>query len=154
MGEKKDKFCPDNQIVIFAVPSGTRDYTQMSILASPMSKDEELIKKVLDTYVSRNGFTEVKANIDGFEVPSALNNKGTEDRIIPDITATKRGGRWYIEVVRKDADAERTVSKWKLLSVLGRAKGGGLILISPAGSYAFAERLCKKHDITVNIVKF
>jgi hypothetical protein len=145
---------PDNQIVIFAIPSDTRDHIQMSMLATPMSKEEELIKKVLSTYVTRNGFTEVKANIDGFEAPSALNNKGNEDRIIPDITGTRRGGRWYIEVVRKDADAEKTVSKWKLLSVLGRAKGGGLILISPPGSYAFAERLSKKHDIPVTIVKF
>jgi hypothetical protein len=126
----------------------------MSMLASPMSKEEELIKKVLDTYVSRNGFTEVKANIEGFEEPSAMNSKGSDDRIVPDITGMKRGGLWYIEVVKKDADPEKTVSKWKLLSVLGRAKGGGLILISPPGSYAFAERLTKKHDITVNIVKF
>ena len=126
----------------------------MSIQASPMTKEDELIKKVLDTYVSRNGFTEVKANIDGFEQPSALNNKGNEDRIVPDITALKRGGRWYIEVVRKDGDAEKTVSKWKLLSILGKARGGGLILISPPGSYAFAERLTKKHDIPVTIVKF
>ena len=126
----------------------------MSIQALPMTKEDELIKKVLDTYVSRNGFTEVRANLDGFEAPSALNNKGTEDRIIPDITGTRRGGKWYIEVVRKDGDPEKTVSKWKLLSVLGRAKAGGLILISPPGSYAFAERLCKKHDIQVTIVKF
>jgi len=119
-----------------------------------MSKEDELIKKVLDTYVSRNGFTEVRANLDGFEAPSALNNKGNEDRIIPDITGTRRGGKWYIEVVRKDGDPEKTVSKWKLLSILGKAKAGGLILISPPGSYAFAERLCKKHDIQVTIVKF
>ena len=126
----------------------------MIMLATPMSKEDELIKKVLDTYVSRNGFTEVRANLDGFEAPSALNNKGNEDRIIPDITGTRRGGKWYIEVVRKDGDPEKTVSKWKLLSILGKAKSGGLILISPPGSYAFAERLCKKHDIQVTIVKF
>jgi len=124
------------------------------MLASPMSKEEELIKKVLATYVTRNGYSEVKANIDGFDVPTALNNKDNDDRIIPDITGIRRGGRWYIEVVRKDGDTEKTVSKWKLLSVLGRARGGGLVLISPAGSYAFAERLTKKHDITVTIVKF
>ncbi len=92
------------------------------MLASPMSKEEELIKKVLSTYVTRNGFTEVQANIDGFESPTALNNKETEDRIVPDISGIRRGGRWYIEVVRKDGDAEKTVSKWKLLSVLGRAR--------------------------------
>ncbi len=121
----------------------------------PMSKEDELIKKVIDSYVSRNGYTEVKANLDGFEIPSALSIKGGDDRLVPDIMATKRGGRWYIEVVRKEADPEKTVSKWKLLSVLGKAKGGGLILISPPGSYAFAERLTKKHDIHVHqIVKF
>ncbi len=120
----------------------------------PMSKEEELIKKVLDTYVARNGYTEVRANLEGFELPTGLTIKGGEEKLIPDITATKRGGRWYIEIVRKDADAEKTVSKWKLLSVLGKAKGGGLILISPPGSYAFAERLTRKHDIQVQIVKF
>jgi hypothetical protein len=57
-------------------------------------------------------------------------------------------------VVRKDVDAERTVSKWKLLSILGKNKRGGLILIAPTGSFAFAERLSKKHDIHAKIVKF
>ncbi len=126
----------------------------MEVLAVPMSKDEELIKKILVTWVARNGYSEVKANIEGYETPSGLSNRDSEDKLIPDITALKRGGRWYIEVVRKDADAEKTVSKWKLLSILGKNKGGGLILIAPAGSFAFAERLTKKHDILVQIIKF
>ncbi len=125
----------------------------MEVLAEPMRKDEELIKKIIATWVSRNGYSEVKANIEGYETPSGLSNRDSEDKLIPDITAIKRGVRWYIEVVRKDGDAEKTVSKWKLLSILGKNKGGGLILIAPAGSYAFAERLTKKHDITVQIIK-
>lgn len=120
----------------------------------PMSKDDELIKKILVSWVNRNGYSDIRANVDGFETPSALSNKESEDKLIPDITAFKRGGRWYIEVVRKDADAEKTVSKWKLLSILGKNKGGGLILIAPAGSFAFAERLSKKHDIQAQIIKF
>ncbi len=126
----------------------------MEVLALPMNKEEELIKKILVSWVSRNGYSEIKANIEGYETPSALSNRGSDDKLIPDITAVKRGGRWYIEVVRKDSDAEKTVSKWKLLSVLGKNKGGGLILIAPAGSFAFAERLSKKHDITAQIIKF
>jgi hypothetical protein len=119
-----------------------------------MTKEEDMIKKVIETYVNRNGYSEVRANIEGFESPSALSMKGGDEKLVPDITASKRGGKWYIELVRKDGDQEKTVSKWKLLSVLGRTKGGGLVLISPPGSYAFAERLTKKHDIHVQIVKF
>src|SRR5688500_8345906 len=126
----------------------------MQIVALPMSKDDDVIKKILDTFVNRGGYTEVKANIEGFETPSALSSKDSEDRVIPDITALKRGGRWYIEVVKKDAELEKTISKWKLLSTLGRARSGGLILIAPSGQYAFAERLIKKHDIPAQIIKF
>ena len=125
----------------------------METVALPMSKDDDLIKKILDSFVSRGGYTEVKANIEGFETPSALSNKESEDRVVPDITALKRGGRWYIEVVRKDSEIEKTVSKWKLLSMLGKARNGGLILMAPSGQYAFAERLIKKHDIHAKIVK-
>jgi len=125
----------------------------METVALPMSKDDDLIKKILDSFVSRGGYTEVKANIEGFETPSALSNKESEDRVVPDITALKRGGRWYIEVVRKDSEIEKTVSKWKLLSMLGKARNGGLILMAPSGQYAFAERLIKKHDITAKIIK-
>ena len=117
----------------------------------PMSKDEELIKKILDTWVVKNGYSDIKANIEGYDTPPGLSSKDIV--VVPDITATKRGGRWYIEVVRKDADAEKTVSKWKLLSIIAKNKGGGLILIAPAGSFAFAERLTKKHDIPVQIIK-
>jgi len=125
----------------------------MESVALPMSKDDDLIKKILDSFVSRGGYTEVKANIEGFETPSALSNKESEDRVVPDITALKRGGRWYIEVVRKDSEVEKTVSKWKLLSMLGKARNGGLILMAPSGQYAFAERLIKKHDIHAKIIK-
>jgi hypothetical protein len=124
----------------------------MQSIALPMSKDDDLIKKILDSFVSRGGYTDVKANIEGFDTPSALSNN--DDRLVPDITAMKRGGRWYIEVVRKDAEVEKTVSKWKLLATIGKNKAGGLILIAPSGQYAFAERLIKKHDIPAQIVKF
>ncbi len=123
----------------------------MQTVALPMSKDDDLIKKILDSFVSRGGYTEVKANIEGFDTPSALSN--VDDRVVPDISALKRGGRWYIEIVRKDADVEKTVSKWKLLSTLGRSRAGGLILMAPSGQYAFAERLVKKHDIHARIIK-
>lgn len=126
----------------------------MEVLAMPMSKDEELIKKVLEAWVFRNGYSEIRANVEGFKTPSALSNMESEDKLIPDITALKRGGKWYIEIVQKDSDAERTISKWKLLSLLGRNKRGGLILIAPPGNYAFAERLSKKHDIQAQIIKF
>lgn len=126
----------------------------METVALPMSKDDDLIKKILDSFVSRGGYTEVKANIEGFETPTALSSKGNDDRVVPDITALKRGGRWYIEVVKKEGEVEKTVSKWKLLSTLGRSRSGGLILFAPSGHFAFAERLIKKHDIPAQIVKF
>ncbi len=126
----------------------------MEVLSSPMSKDEEMIKNVLDSWVARNGYSDVQANIEGYDTPSGLSNMDNEDVLVPDIVAMKRSGKWYIEVVKKDGDAERTVSKWKLLSILGKNKGGGLILIAPSGNYAFADRLTKKHDIDVKIVKF
>lgn len=126
----------------------------MQSVAFPMSKDDDLIKKILDSFVSRGGYTEIKANIEGFETPSALSGKGNDDRVVPDITAVKRGGRWYIEIVKKDVEVEKTISKWKLLSMLGKARAGGLILIAPSGQYAFAERLIKKHDIPAQIIKF
>ena len=126
----------------------------MQIVALPMSKEDDLIKKILDSFVSRGGYTEVKANIEGYDTPTALSAKENDDRVVPDITALRRGGRWYIEVVRKDAEVEKTISKWKLLSTLGKTRSGGLILIAPSGQYAFAERLIKKHDIPAQIIKF
>lgn len=126
----------------------------MDLEALPMTREEEQIKKVIVSWVSRNGYTEIKANIEGYETPSALSIKGGDERLVPDIVALKRGGKWFIEVVRKEAEAEKTVSKWKLLSILGKNKQGGLVLIAPAGSFAFAERLCKKYDIQAQIVKF
>ncbi len=125
----------------------------MESVALPMSKDDDLIKKILDSHVSRGGYSEVKANIEGYDTPTALSSKDNEDRVVPDITAFKRNGRWYIEVVKKDGEVEKTISKWKLLSTIGKAKGGGLILFAPSGHFAFAERLIKKHDIPAQIIK-
>ncbi|HLT72506.1 MAG TPA: hypothetical protein VKZ75_07620 [Cyclobacteriaceae bacterium] len=126
----------------------------MALSAPTMSKEDELLKTVVETWAPRNGYTEVRANLEGYELPAALSNKESEDRIQPDIMAVKRGARWYIEIVRKDTDVEKTVSKWKLLSVLGANKGGGLVLIAPSGTVAFAERMLKKYDIQAQVVKF
>ena len=95
----------------------------MDSLTLPMTKEEELIKKVLDTWVLRNGYSEVKANLEGYEVPSSLSTKGSDDKLTPDIMASKRGNRYYIEIVRKDSEPDKTLSKWKLISGLLKNKG-------------------------------
>lgn len=116
-------------------------------------KSESTISTIIKKIVTRRGFSQIKANAEGYDPPSAINRTQSDESYIPDITATKNNSKSYFEVARKTDDVQKVVSKWKLLSTLAEFKRGKLYLIAPYGNFAFAQRLVETYSIPAKIIK-
>jgi hypothetical protein len=118
-------------------------------------KDERWVKKVIDKIVRPRGFSDIRANIDGYEAPAKLSraNDSDDEAFIPDITAVSHGRKSYFEIATKTDRTQEVISKWQLLSRLANFKSGKLFLIAPRGHVAFTERLLKQYDITAELIR-
>jgi len=114
-------------------------------------KKEKYFERALK-WVTKNGFSNVKANHESYPDPSQFRKADGEDPIVPDITAVKQGGKSYIEIATKTEAVEPHVSKWKLLSTMADRKGGHLVLLAPKGHKTFTSQVVEKYFIRAKIV--
>jgi hypothetical protein len=110
-----------------------------------MAKKEYFSKAI--NWAKRQGFTNIKANCDGYNQPSQFTKADSKNTFTPDVTGSKFGKKIYIEIATKPENIQREVSKWKLLSTLARLKGGKLFLLAPKGHKAFTERILKTYNL-------
>ena len=115
-----------------------------------MTEESYLLRAI--NWVKRKGYSQIKANHDGFEEPTNfLKSKGKKP-FIPDITAKKSGRKSYFEVATKSDNFSRKISKWNLLSTLAQMKGGHFYLLAPKGHKAFVERMMKKYNLNAKLI--
>ncbi|MDX2304798.1 MAG: hypothetical protein NW226_18450 [Microscillaceae bacterium] len=118
---------------------------------------EESYSKLVSTAVrliKRQGFEDIRADLEDFEKPAALSQQGSDVVYIPDITAYGKLGKCYFEIVSKEAkNKEETISKWKLLSRLAQMKNGTFFLLVPRGMMRFAVQIIELHNIKADVLK-
>lgn len=112
---------------------------------------DKYVKKAI-SWAEKRGFSNIKANFDGYESPKVYSKPNEEKPYIPDITATKTGGKSYVEIALKTDNVRRRISKWKLLNTLAAMKGGKLFLLAPRGHKAFVNRMLKKFNLNATVV--
>ena len=112
---------------------------------------EKKLPKVIQ-WLKLKGFSNIKANLDGFEDPKAYQYQAQGDRFVPDATAIKFGQKCYFEVALKSEEVNRSLRKWKLLSALADMKNGTLYLFTPRGHKAFVERMVAKRQLNAEII--
>jgi len=66
-----------------------------------MKKSKLDFYEKITNWANSKGFKDIKANTDGFETPRSFMKKDAEegDVVIPDITATSFGSKYYFEIV-------------------------------------------------------
>lgn len=114
-----------------------------------------MIRDIVENFISRKGYNNIRANLEDFETPAKLTRrvKGEEESFIPDATATMNGRKSYFEVSLKTENTRPVVTKWKLLSNLASLKNGKFFLLVPRGHMAFTNRLVTQYTIEAEIVK-
>lgn len=123
-----------------------------------MKKKKVDFYKKITKWANNKGFRNIKANTEGFETPRSFMKKNSEEEdnaVIPDITATSFGSKYYFEIVTKPSQNKRKqnlISKWKLLSLLAERKGGKLYLFAPHGNKSFTQNIMDKYKIKAKFV--
>lgn len=107
---------------------------------------EALYEKSI-TWAKKKGFSDIKANCEGYEAPNNIKQVRDDSVIIPDITASNYGHKSYIEIALKNDDKQSTISKWKLLGTLAARKGGKLYLMAGRGHKAFTDDIVKDYNL-------
>ncbi|UKN03316.1 hypothetical protein K6119_07285 [Paracrocinitomix mangrovi] len=103
--------------------------------------DEAIIEKTIE-YLESNGYSEIKAGLEGYEDPKSFIMKSTGDEITPDIVATSANGKvQYIEVGVKTENPVYLKTKWKFLKTLAQMKNRGFRVISHKGHYGFIDQI-------------
>lgn len=133
----------------FCLPSA--DHKLLFLLIMSVSKQSYI--PVVVEWVKRKGYDQIRANMEGFEVPIAYERQNDDERFIPDVTGKQLFEQSYFEIILKGDSPDKIVSKLRLLSMLVSQKGGRLFLMTPPGNLNFAKELVTKYSINGEIVK-
>ena len=119
-------------------------------MSAAVSKDT-FTTTVVDWAKSRR-FSDIKANVEGHDSPTAYSKPGEESPYVPDVTGIKLGVKSYFEVAMKSEDTERSIRKWKLLSTLAEMRNGNLFLFAPKGHKAFVDNVVKERNLKATVM--
>lgn len=89
------------------------------------------------TYLENLGYSNIKADIDGYETPKSYLKKGSDIAITPDIVAEKEGRKHIFDLSLKSQKPRLLKSKWLFLNTLSQIKSYRFRLITKRGHYKF-----------------
>lgn len=106
----------------------------MNCKRASQTTHDSMVKTLID-YISKNNFTEIKADLKDFTTPSKISWKDKGDSHIPDVTGKHAGVIHLFEVETDDSiNVEHTKSQWKLFGAFANQNGAIFIPVVPAGS--------------------
>ncbi|MCA0151860.1 hypothetical protein [Winogradskyella vincentii] len=111
--------------------------------------EEELSHSI--SYLENLGYSNIKADIAGFETPKSYLKKGSNIAITPDIVAEKEGRKHIFDLSLKSQKPRLLKSKWLFLKTLSTIKSYRFRLITTRGHYKFTNETIE--DINLDSIK-
>lgn len=115
-----------------------------------MSK-EAYIQQVAD-WARIRGYTDIKANAEGYVKPGGYGRQQDGESFIPDVIGQQFNQKTYFEIVLKTSDTDYLIAKLKLLYQLTQLNGGQLYLMTPKGHSVFAKNIVNTCRINAEII--
>jgi hypothetical protein len=112
----------------------------------------EKVNQVIEK-VKKQGYTDIRADIEDYETPPRLIGKSNESNYVPDVVGKKNGSKGYFEISKKEKDTNDLVNKWMLLSMLADMKNGIFRIYVPHGHMKFTRQLLTAYDIKAEVIK-
>jgi hypothetical protein len=112
---------------------------------------EAYIQQVAD-WARIRGYTDIKANAEGYAKPGGYGRQQDGESFIPDVTGQQFNQKTYFEIVLKTSDTNYLIAKLKLLYQLTQLNGGQLYLMTPKGHSVFAKTIVNTCRITAEII--
>lgn len=110
---------------------------------------EELNQSI--SYLENLGYSNIKADIEGYETPKSYHKKGSNIDVTPDIVAEKEGRKHIFDLSLKSQKPRLLKSKWLFLNTLSQIKSYRFRLITKRGHYKFSNETID--DINLDTVK-
>ncbi|MBU2940580.1 hypothetical protein KO494_13620 [Lacinutrix sp. C3R15] len=122
--------------------------------AADKQNNLEFLKESI-SYLENKGFANIKANLEGYEIPKSYlkKGKGAETSITPDIVAEKAGRKHYFEIGLKSEEPTLLKSKWRFLDVLTRMKDHRFKVITRRGHYKFTQDMLDDLNLDKDPIK-
>ncbi|MCB0515090.1 MAG: hypothetical protein R2798_08810 [Chitinophagales bacterium] len=97
-------------------------------------------QKAID-YLEQQGYSDIKADLDGYEKPESYVNNERQTTLTPDIVAEKDGYKYYFELGTKSQKPQLLKTKWLLLDRLSDLKNFYFKIITTRGHYRFTDQV-------------
>lgn len=111
--------------------------------------EEELNESI--SYLENLGYSNIKADINGYETPKSYLKKGSKIAVTPDIVAEKEGRKHIFDLSLKSQKPRLLKSKWLFLNTLSQIKSYRFRIITKKGHYKFTNETIG--DINLDTVK-
>ncbi|QNK77432.1 hypothetical protein H7F37_15220 [Winogradskyella sp. PAMC22761] len=105
------------------------------IIQDKIKYTDELSNSI--TYLENLGYSNIKADLKGYESPKSYHKKGSDINVTPDIVAEKEGRKHIFDLSLKSEKPRLLKSKWLFLSTLSKIKSYRFRLITTRGHYKF-----------------
>lgn len=106
-----------------------------------MDKTKYIEKAI--AWAKKNGFSDLKADMEGHETPFAYERSADKEKFVPNLTGKALSRKCYFEVVLKSEDQSTTLSRISLFYELARMKGSKLYLMAPSGHLKYTRELAQ-----------
>ncbi|GGW72741.1 hypothetical protein DFQ11_101117 [Winogradskyella epiphytica] len=103
------------------------------------------------SYLENLGYSNIKADMEGYESPKSYHKKGSDIDVTPDIVAEKEGRKHIFDLSLKSQKPRLLKSKWLFLNTLSQLKSYRFRLITTRGHYKFTNEIIE--DINLDTVK-
>ncbi|RSK40373.1 MULTISPECIES: hypothetical protein [Mangrovimonas] len=122
------------------------------MIAQDKTENEVFLQETL-AYLEKRGFSNIKADLEGYEAPKSYLKKGSDITITPDIVAEKAGRKHYFEISLKSEKPKLLKSKWRFLEVLTRMKDHRFKIVTRRGHYKFTQDMLDDLNLDKNPIK-
>lgn len=126
----------------------------MSKLKAMILQDKEKYAEELNqsiSYLENLGYSNIKADMKGYDSPKSYHKKGSNIDVTPDIVAEKEGRKHIFDLSLKSKKPRLLKSKWLFLNSLSQLKSYRFRLITTRGHYKFTNETID--DINLDTVK-
>ncbi len=102
------------------------------------AENSEFLEKSIK-YLEAHGFENIRADMEGYEIPKSFIKKSNDSRITPDIVANKNGRKYFFDISLKSDKPQLLKSKWLFLDTLSRMRSNRFRIITTRGHYKFTD---------------
>ena len=104
-------------------------------------------------YLENRGFENIKADVEGYEMPKSYRKKNSDEVITPNIVAERAGIKHYFEISLKSYKPRFLKSKWQFLDTLTRMRNQKFKIITRRGHYKFTDDILKDLNLEKDLIK-